>query len=116
MREQESLVSHPCEMQDSHKKWSVKSRKKYHCKTMQDLAPAKSNRTKGGATTLKKGGRASLLGSCRFLQEQHPFSDSVYLCTYGLAFLMRPGLQDETQVLQEKTLTRLAWSRSEINL
>ncbi len=83
---------------------------------MQDLAPAKSNRTKGGATTLKKGGRASLLGSRRFLQEQHPFSDSTYLCTYGLAFLARPGLQDETQVSREKSRTRLARSRSKTKL
>jgi hypothetical protein len=103
MREQEFLVSHPCKMQDSPKKWSPKSCKKYHCKTMQDLAPAKSTRTKGGgATTLKMGGRASLLGSRHFLQDQNPFSlgiDITCLCTYGLAFLTRPGLQDKTQVL-----------------
>jgi hypothetical protein len=34
MQERESLVSHPCEMRDSCKKWSVKSREKYHCETM----------------------------------------------------------------------------------
>jgi hypothetical protein len=56
MREQEFLVSHPCEMQDSLKKWYLKSPKKYHCETMQDLVPAKSNRTKGGGYNPKKGG------------------------------------------------------------
>ena len=74
---------------------------------------------KGGAMTLKMGGRASLLGSRRFLQDQNPFSlctDCTYLCTYGLAFLARPGLRDETQVSQEKSHTCLARSHSETKL
>ncbi len=120
MQEQEFLISHPCETQDSREKWSLKSLEKYHCKTMQDLAPAKSNRTKGGAMTLKNWGRASLLGYRRFLQEQHPFSSTYWqyvpLYIYGLAFLVRPGLQDKTQVLREKSHTRLARSRSKTKL
>jgi hypothetical protein len=48
MQEQEFLISYPCKTQDSHEKWSLKSCKKYHCKTMQDLVPTKSNRNKGG--------------------------------------------------------------------
>ena len=114
MREREFLVSHPCETRDSREKWSVKSREKYHGETMRDLNL--TGPKGGGATTLKKGGRASLLGSRRFLQEQHPFSDSTYLYTYGLAFLPRPGLQDETQVLQEKSRTRLTRSCSKTKL
>jgi hypothetical protein len=55
MREQEFLVLHPCKTQDSCKKLSFKSCKKYQCKTMQDLVPAKSNRTTGGGYTLEKG-------------------------------------------------------------
>ncbi len=74
MQEWKFLVSHPCKTQDSCKKWSLKSHKKYPCKTMQDLVPAKYNRTKGGGETLKKGDRASLLGSRRFLQGQNYFS------------------------------------------
>jgi hypothetical protein len=38
----------------------------------------------------------------------------MYIC--GLAFLARPGLQDETQVLQEKSRTCLARSHSETKL
>ncbi len=73
----------------------------------------------GQATTIKMGGRASLLGSRRFLQDQNPFSlhtDITYLCTYGLAFLARPGLREETQVSREKSRTSLARSRSETKL
>ncbi len=119
MREWEFLVSHPCKTRDSREKWSLKSREKYHCETMRDLAPAKSIRTNGGATTLKKGGRASLSGSRRFLQEQ-PFSSTYWqyvpMYIYGLAFLARPGLRGETQVLREKSRTHLARSRSETKL
>jgi hypothetical protein len=43
-------------------------------------------------------------------------TDSTYLCTYGLAFLARPGLQDKTQVLQEKSHTCLARSHSKTKL
>jgi hypothetical protein len=74
---------------------------------------------KGGATTIKIGGRATLLVSPIFLQDQNPFpqcTDSTYLCTYGLAFLARPMLQDETQVLREKSHTCLARSCSETKL
>jgi hypothetical protein len=56
MREQEFLDSHPCDTQDSCEKWCLKSREKYHCETMQDLVPAKSNRTKGGGYDPQKGG------------------------------------------------------------
>jgi hypothetical protein len=56
MREQEFLVLHPCETQDSCKKLSLKSRGKYHSETMRDLVLAKSNRTKGGGYDPQKGG------------------------------------------------------------
>ncbi len=120
MQKWEFLVLHPCKMQDSHKKWFLKSCEKYHCKIMRDLAPAKSNRTKGGVTTLKKGGRASLLGSHCFLKEQHPFSSTYWqyvpMYIYSLAFLAKSGLQDETQVSWEKSRTCLARSCSETKL
>ncbi len=86
------------------------------CKT---LFPPNLTGPKGGATTLKMGGRASLLGSHRFLQDQNPYSlctDSTYLCSYGLAFLARPGLQDKTQVSREKSHTCLARACSKTKL
>jgi hypothetical protein len=117
IQEQEFLVLHPCKMQDSCEKWSLKSREKYHCET---LFPPNLTGPRGGATTLKIGGRASrLLGSRHFLQDQNPFSlctDSTYLCIYGLAFLARPGLQDETQVSREKSCTCLTRSHSKTKL
>jgi hypothetical protein len=120
MQEQEFLVSHPCKMQDSCEKWFLKSCKKYHCKTMQDLIPVKSNRTKGGGLRPSKGGvepdfwvpATSYRTKTTFLLR----TDSAYLCTYILAFLVRPGLGDETQVLREKSRTCLTRSRSKTKL
>ncbi len=43
-------------------------------------------------------------------------TDSRYLGTYGLAFLARLGLQDKTQVSQEKSHTHLTRSRSKTKL
>jgi hypothetical protein len=120
MQEQEFLVLHPCITQDSCEKWSLKSRGKYHCKTMQDLVPAISNRTKGGGLQpSKRGVEPAFWVPIASYRTKTPFllcADSTYLCTYGLAFLARPGLQDKTQVLQEKSRTHLARSCSKTKL
>jgi hypothetical protein len=63
MQEQDFLISHPCKMRDSRKKWSLKSCKKYHCETMQDLVPIKTNKTKGrGGYDPQKGEKSQPFG------------------------------------------------------
>jgi hypothetical protein len=62
---------------------------------LQGLVPAKSNRTKG-TRSLKKGGEASLLGSCHFLHDQNYFSTMVRTdCTYTCTYVVSNVLQDQ---------------------
>ncbi len=93
MQEQEFLVSHPCKMRDSCKKWSLKSCKKYHCKTIWDLALAKSNRTKGGSMTPSKRGVEPALGVPATSYRNNTLfllrTDSMNICTYTVLHFSR---------------------------
>jgi hypothetical protein len=111
------LVSHPLEPRNSHKKWSHKSHEKFLARLLAarpGLARPCSNISRvNHARPLS----LELFGALQTSEPLQVLSNiPTYIRTYGLKFLARTGLQDETQVSREKSRTRLAWSCRETKL